>query len=225
MGLRMHRAPSRARTVLRFATRTLLLLTLALVGLSLIRWQSTLNWLGNFLVCSDRPEPADLILVMGGDFWGPRVLKAAQLGAQGWAPLVLISGPPYGGRPEGELAVELMVKQGYPHNLFAVFPHDQASTLGEVLALRPELARRGARRVIVVTSSYHSRRCAILFRLFCPGIRFVSAPAPDSHYQADDWWKDPSSHELFFSEWNKILGSVLVSYPSYWMTHWGRPGS
>ena len=227
MGLRMGAASSRARRPLRFAARVLLIAAVALVGLSLVRWQATLNWLGNFLVCSDPLEPADLILVMGGDFWGPRVLKAAQLGAQGWAPLVLISGPPYHGspegkgRPEGELAVEFLVKQGYPPKLFAVFAHDQLSTLGEVLALHRELARRGASHVIVVTSSYHSRRCAILFRLFCPGVRFLAAPAPDPHYHADRWWTDPSSHHLFFSEWSKIFGSVLVSYPSYWITHWG----
>src|SRR5579872_378799 len=175
----MRIAPSRPRPVLRLVRRALLWCALVLAGIALIRWQVVLNWLGNYLVCSDPREPADLAVVMGGDFWGPRVLTGAQIGAQGLAPLVLISGPPYAGRPEGELAVEFLVKQGYPRNLFAVFAHDQPSTLGEVLALRGELMRRGVKRVIVVTSSFHSRRCVILFRLFCPGIRFWSVPAPD----------------------------------------------
>ena len=106
--------------------------------------------------------------------------------------------------------------------MFTVFAHDQQSTLGEVLALCPELTRRGAKRVIVVTSSYHSRRCAILFRLFCPGIRFLSMPASDANYRADGWWKDVSSRKLFFSEWSKILGSVLIAYPTYHVSHWGQ---
>ncbi|HLG96286.1 MAG TPA: YdcF family protein [Bryobacteraceae bacterium] len=213
-------APSRPRSILRLVARTLVITAAALIALALIRWQATLNWAGNYLVCSDPLEHADLIVVMGGDFWGPRVIKAADLGMQGLAPVVLISGPPYRDQPEGNLAVEFLVKQGYERGLFAVFPHHESSTLGEVLVLGGELARRRARRVIVVTSAYHSRRCAILFRLFYPDIRFVLAPAPDSHYRADGWWRDPSSRHFFFSECAKILGSILFGYPAERIAQW-----
>jgi uncharacterized SAM-binding protein YcdF (DUF218 family) len=216
----MRTALSRPRRMLGLTARALLLIALILLAVAAIRWQATLNWLGNYLVCSDPLEPADLILVMGGDFWGPRVSTAAQLGALGFAPLVLISGPHYSGRPEGELAIEFLVKQGYPKDKFASFAHSEPSTVGEVRVLASELARRGVKRVIVVTSSYHSRRCALLFRLFCPGIHFISAPAPDSHYRPDEWWKDSNSHALFISEWTKILGSVLIAYPAYRLSHW-----
>jgi uncharacterized SAM-binding protein YcdF (DUF218 family) len=148
------------------------------------------------------------------------VFKAAELGRQGFAPIVLISGPPYRDRPEGEFAVEELVKRGYPRDLFAVFGHNEPSTIGEALILRSELARRGAKRVIFVTSAYHSRRCEIVLRMFCPGIHFISAPAPDSHYHADDWWRDPSSRQFFLSEWTKILGSVLIAYPTFRIHHW-----
>jgi len=218
----MRVALSRPGWVLRLARPAVLLVVAAAAVVAVIRWQATLNWLGNYLVCSDASQPADLVLVMGGDFWGPRVVKGAEIGTQGLAPLVLISGPPYSGRPEGELAVEFLLKRGYPRGLFAIFAHDQQSTLGEVLALCPELTRRGAKRVIVVTSSYHSRRCAILFRLFCPGIRFLSMPASDANYRADGWWNDAGSRKLFFSEWSKILGSVVIAYPTYRVSHWGQ---
>ena len=216
----MRVAPSRPRPVLRLVRRIVLWGALVLAAIALIRWQAVLNWLGSYLVCSDPREPADLVVVMGGDFWGPRVLTGAEIGAQGLAPLVLISGPHYYERPEGELAVEFLVKQGYPRSLFAVFAHDQPSTLGEVLALRGELMRRGVKRVIVVTSSFHSRRCVILFRLFCPGIRFLSVPAPDAGYQANGWWKNARSRQLFFSEWTKILGSVVIAYAAKWIGRW-----
>ena len=216
----MRVAPSRPRPVLRLVRRIVLWGALVLAAIALIRWQAVLNWLGSYLVCSDPREPADLVVVMGGDFWGPRVLTGAEIGAQGLAPLVLISGPPYNERPEGELAVEFLVKQGYPRSLFAVFAHDQPSTLGEVLALRGELMRRGVKRVIVVTSSFHSRRCVMLFRLFCPGIRFLSAPAPDAGYHANGWWKDARSRHLFFTEWAKILGSVVIAYTARWINRW-----
>jgi uncharacterized SAM-binding protein YcdF (DUF218 family) len=201
------------------AVRYVLLLILAgmltWMAILAIRWQATLTFLGSFLVDSQPPQRADLILVLGGDFWGPRVLTGAELARLGYAPTALISGPPYQGRPEGELAVEFLVQKGYPRELFQVFGHHADSTIGEANALRGELARLHVKRVLLVTSAYHSRRATIVLTLFCPGVRFISVPAPDPHYQIDRWWDDDSSRKLFLSEWNKILGSVLVAYPAH----------
>ncbi len=174
-----------------------------------------MSGLGRYLVSAQSPQPADLILVLGGDFWGPRVVKGADLGMQHYAPLVLISGPPYKGRPEGEFAIDFLVAHGYPRRLFQSFGHHAPSTIGEAMALRPELLRRGVKRVLLVTSNYHSRRAAIVFWLFCPGIRFIAISAPDFLYHPDEWWKDPSSRKLFFSEWSKILGTLFIEYPKY----------
>jgi uncharacterized SAM-binding protein YcdF (DUF218 family) len=181
--------------------------------------------IGYSLICSQIPRQADLILVLGGDFFGPRVFKAADLALEGFAPIVLISGPPYGGvRPEGEFAVELLTTRGYPKKLFAVFGHHARSTVEEAAALAPELRRRQVRRVILVTSAYHSRRADIVIRLFCDnGIQFISVPASDQVYTPEQWWDDPGSRKMFFSEWSKIIGSVLVAYPAYRLNTWRRP--
>jgi uncharacterized SAM-binding protein YcdF (DUF218 family) len=188
---------------------------LVVTAVAAIRWQVTLTSLGSFLVDSQPPRQADLILVLGGDFWGPRVLTGAELARLRYAPVALMSGPPYQGRPEGALAVDFLVQRGYPRELFQVFGHHAGSTIGEANALRGELARRHVRRVLLVTSSYHSRRATIVLTLFCPGVQFISIPAPDPHYHIDRWWNDDSSRQLFFSEWSKILGSVLVAYPTH----------
>lgn len=174
---------------------------------------------GKFLICSEIPQKADLILVIGGDFYGPRVLKGADLAVQGYAPLVLISGPPYQqGRPEGEFAVNFLETKGYPRRVFQVFGHNAGSTIDEAIAVRGELHRRNVHSVLLVTSAYHSRRADIVFRLFCPGIHFISVPASDNHYDPSRWWSDHSSRRLFFSECLKITGSVLVMYPRYLLT-------
>ena len=174
---------------------------------------------GSFLVCSETPQKADLILVIGGDFYGPRVIKGADLAVQGYAPFALISGPPYGpGQPEGEFAVNFLITKGYPRSLFQVFGHHARSTITEAIAVSGELRRRNVHRVLLVTSEYHSRRADVVFRLFCPGVHFISVPAPDEHYDPNRWWSDPSSRRLFFSEFEKILGSVFVVYPRYLVT-------
>ncbi len=179
-----------------------------------MRWQAVLTSLGGFLVDSKPPQKADLILVLGGDFWGPRVLTGADLATHRYAPIALISGPPYRDRPEGELAVEFLVGKGYPRELFQVFAHHASSTIEEAKALRGELARRKVKRVLVVTSAYHSRRATIVLTLFCPGVEFISIPAPDLRYHVAEWWNDEGSRHVFYLEWTKIVGSVLIGIPS-----------
>jgi len=186
--------------------------------------KTIVSLIGYSLICSRIPRPADLILVLGGEFYGPRVFKAADLAVEGYAPLVLISGPPYGdGRPEGEFAIEYLAAHGYPKKLFAVFGHHAHSTVEEAVALAPELRRRRVKRVILVTNAYHSRRADIVIRLFCDnGIEFISVPAADSFYTPERWWDDPGSRKMFFSEWSKIIGSVFLKYPEYRLKSWLR---
>jgi len=211
----------RKRAAPHWGRYAMLFMGLALV-VAAVRWQATLTFLGRLLVDSQSPQPADLVLVLGGNFWGPRVVVGAELAKQGYAPIALISGPPYRlgdrERPEGEFAVEFLVKQGFSKELFQVFSHHASSTIEEAQSLRGELERRHAKRVLLVTSSFHSRRAAIVMTLFCPSVRFISVPAPDSHYHVTEWWRDDSSRHLFFSEWSKIFGSVFVSYPTYLVT-------
>jgi uncharacterized SAM-binding protein YcdF (DUF218 family) len=174
-----------------------------------------LGFLGHFLVCDQAPQHADVVLVLGGNFYGARVLKGADLAIRGYAPFALFSGPPYQGRPEGDVAIGFLAEHGYPTANFQSVNIYARSTIEEAEAVCPELSRRGLKRVLLVTASYHSRRAAIVFRLFCPGIQFISVPAPDPEYQADTWWMDARSREHFFSEWARILGTVFVEYPSY----------
>ena len=128
---------------------------------------------------------------------------------------MLISGAPYRGRPEGEFAISYLAEHGYQTDRIESFGHHAGSTIQEAIALRPELERRGAKRVILVTSAYHSRRASLVFRIICPKIKFISVPAPDNLYHAERWWQDAGPRALFFSEWSKIAGSLLVAYPQY----------
>ena len=206
----MPAAKSRRRIAIRIAVIVLCLLAIPFLGYEL-RLHA-----GGFLVCSGTPEPADLILVIGGDFYGPRVVKAADLGLQGYAPVVLITGPPYQReRSEAEFAIDFLTSKGYPRGLFQAFGHHAGSTAAEAIVVGAELRRRQVHQVILVTASYHSRRADIVFRLFCPGIHFISVPAPDPHYDTEHWWTDPDSRRLFFSECKKIAGTILIAYPEF----------
>ena len=198
--------------------RALLVLALALGTLAL-EWRTAFAYLGNYLIDSQPPRPSDLILVLAGDFYGLRVIKGADLAVRGFAPTLLISGSPYQGRFEGDFAIGFLAQKGYVTSGFESFHHYANSTIEEAEALGPELARRGVKRVLLVTSSFHSRRSAIVFRLFCPGIEFISVPSSDPEYQPSNWWMDARSKSLFYSEWSKILGTLLIGYPRHLVSH------
>jgi len=174
-----------------------------------------LTALARFLTLSQQPEPADLILVLGGNFWGPRTLLGAELGARGYAPRVMISGPPYRNQPESDLAIGFLEEKGYRKELFISFPISGKSTIEEVIAVCPELKRLGAHRILIVTSAYHSRRANVVFRLFCPGLKLRSIAATDPQFDAERWWKNERYRRIFFSEWTKLLGTVFWKYPAY----------
>jgi uncharacterized SAM-binding protein YcdF (DUF218 family) len=174
-----------------------------------------LPWIGEWLVSMDTPVPADLIVVLGGDFWGRRVVRAAELGSQGYAPHVLISGPDYRVNgipiPEGELAARFLVTKGYPRDLFWVFPHHAASTIEEAKALAPELKRLKARRLLIVTSSYHSRRASLVFHSVLPFSEVRVVGVPEEYFQPESWWQTPVGRQLVQSEWTKIAGTIVLS--------------
>ncbi len=182
---------------------------------SLFFWEPILDEVGEFLALSELPSHSDLIVVLGGDFYGPRVLAAAELGVRGYAPRVMISGPPYNDSPESDLAIEFLVKKGYPRDLFFGLPHYAGNTIDEVHALCPALRRLRVRRVTLVTASFHSRRASIDFNLFCPGIDYHSVAAPDQFFHPEHWWLYPPSRRLVGLEWAKIAGSILWKFPAY----------
>ena len=190
---------------------------LAAIGFLLVLSRSTwLPWIGEWLVSSDTPEPADLIVVLGGDFFGRRVVAAAELGLKGYAPHVMISGPDYRANgtlyPEGDLATRFLVEKGYPRSLFWTFSHHEGSTIDEAKVLAPELKRLKARRILIVTSNYHSRRASLVFHALLPFSEVRVIGVPEEAFQPESWWKTQAGRQLVQSEFQKIAGTIVIGF-------------
>jgi uncharacterized SAM-binding protein YcdF (DUF218 family) len=191
--------------------------------------QQVLNGLGEFLVVSDPLQHADLIYVFAGDFWGSRVLLGANLGSQGWAPKVIMAGGLYTGGGHlnsyaSDLSVDFAVQHGYPRGLFLPVRLEAESTIDEACAMGPVFHRLGARRILLVTSNFHSRRAAQVFRLFLPEFEFRMEGAPDDTFDPHAWWKTPLQRHLLFGEYQKTIGTVLVRFhlaDARWFRHGG----
>ena len=185
----------------------ILLLAALVCAIAVAFHQSILTSFGRFLTLRETPEAADLILVLAGDFYGSRVLTGAELGARGYARHVLISGTPYQNTYDCDLAVRFAVSKGYSPDLFLTARHQATSTIEEARVLEPVLRRLGARRVILVTSDYHSRRASLVFHLFLPGFQFLSVAAP-GEFHSSSWWESAPDRRLFFSEYWKMIGTL-----------------
>ncbi|HKW96942.1 MAG TPA: YdcF family protein [Bryobacteraceae bacterium] len=167
------------------------------------------GWMAEALVHSDQPFHAGLIVAIAGDPYGHRILKAAELVKQGYAPQILVSGAPgFYDLHENDLAIPFAVRRGYPAQWFIPFPHEAHSTDEEAQAIIPELRRRGVRRVILVTSDYHSRRALRTFRKYGPDIDMRMVAVPDPHFNPHGWWRSREGRKIFFLEWSKTLASL-----------------
>ena len=129
-----------------------------------------LRAISDYLEVSDPPEKADVIVVLGtGD--GPRLQWAAQLYSRGYAPRVLLTGY-INYAPADNFARD----HGIPlENV--ILERDSTTTYTNATCSAPILRGLGARKVILVTSWYHSRRALQTFRRVLPDVRYVSVPA------------------------------------------------
>ncbi|MCS6952686.1 MAG: YdcF family protein [Bryobacterales bacterium] len=150
-----------------------------------------LGALGRSLVQAEPPQRAELIVVLAGDWWGNRILKAGELVRQGYAPQALVSGPDGAyGYHECDLAIPFAVRHGYPESWFLHLHIRARSTREEAQAVLAELRRRRVRSVLIVTSDYHTRRAGAIYRSLAPAelqIRVVAAP--DAFFRPDRWWQ------------------------------------
>jgi uncharacterized SAM-binding protein YcdF (DUF218 family) len=177
-----------------------------LIALSHSVW---MGWMGTCLVDAEKPVRADLIVVLAGDVYGHRILKGAELVKAGYAPSIVVSGPPgFYGLHENELAIPFALRHGYPEAWFIPFPHDALSTRDEARALLPEIEKLHARRVDVVTSDYHTRRALSMVRAAWPGVEIHMVAAPDEFFTPQGWWHTREGRKTFFLEWTKTLASL-----------------
>ncbi len=169
-----------------------------------------LRALSHWLVHNDAPFRADMVLVLAGDGTGYRILKAADLVAKGYAPKVGVSGPQvYYDLYESDIAIPFAVRHGYPAGWFIPLPNVSFSTDEEARAIVPELRKLQVKRLIVVTSDYHTGRSWRVYRRLAPDmeLRMVAAPVP--WFTMDDWWRSRQGRKHIFYEYTKSLAYLL----------------
>jgi len=196
---------------------------------------------GNFWIVDDPPAASDAIVILGDDdYQGDRATRAAELFKAGWAPRVIASGRylrPYAGI--SELEEHDLMDRGVPKGVIVRLEHHAENTRDEAIAISQFIASHGWKRIIVVTSNYHTRRAQyICERVFPPGTVLRVAAARDAEYDPGDWWLSRAGLKLFTHEFAGMIlsmwelrrnnvqttGSSWFHLPFEGSTHlWGSP--
>jgi uncharacterized SAM-binding protein YcdF (DUF218 family) len=145
-----------------------------------------------FLQVQSTTNSADVIVVLGGEAM-VRTDHALELFREKDAPRVIVSGH---GDCESNKAE--LVQAGVPKAAIQT-ECDSLTTRENALNSIKLLRKQGAKRVILVTSWYHSRRALKTFQKFAPEITFISLPAP----RRPTAWKYERGY--VFSEYLKII--------------------
>ena len=208
-----HRPSQRGGIIRRVLAALFVLLTL--LSLWLLRAPILRSAVQTFIV-EDELQPSDAIVVLGDDNYpGDRATRGAELFHGRWAPVVVASGRYL--RPSASLA-DLMAQdlaaRKVPVDAIVPLRHRADSTRSEAEAIG-ELAReRRWRRLIVVTSSYHTRRSRYIFRDVLPAdVEVRVAPAVDSDFDPQGWWQSREGRKTFVRE---SLAWALALWESVW---------
>ncbi len=149
------------------------------------------------------------MVVLGGDDYGTRITKGAQLATTGYAPFVIVSGPPILGEHESDITIHYAETKGYPAALFHPLTNECNSTRAETAFIGHYLKTQGIRKILLVTSNYHTGRAAYLMRAQNPWLWVVVIPAPDNYFSADSWWKTRGGLKTVFYETVKRIATWL----------------
>src|SRR5262249_32044831 len=104
-------------------------------------------------------------------------------------------------------------ERGVPKDKILRVSHQAENTREEAMALRPLAIERKWRRVIVVTSSYHTRRARYVFaHVFPASIAVRVSGAKDGDFDPDSWWERRVSIKRFATE---VTGMVVAIWESW----------
>jgi uncharacterized SAM-binding protein YcdF (DUF218 family) len=211
------KAPGRNRRSLFFINVLLILIPLTFFG-----YRPFLRAAGNVLVVQDVPQAADAIVVLAGGEPG-RALKAAELYQRHLAPVVVITTEPppaiyeearkHGVElvPSYENYFRMLVGYGVPaNNIVRIEPYVY-DTLDELTHVADLARQRNWKRILVVTSNFHTRRSKMVCRyVFAPGITFSVIGSNYDSFDPDNWWTTQARVRTFAIEAEK-----LVTYSAY----------
>lgn len=195
---------------MRETMRRLIKLLLAFAVLAGVLW--LLSRVGPWLII-DQPQKSDVLIILGGDENDIRLHQGEQLLRQGYAGHgfidAVISTVDFGRTPAENAEEYLSRAPQDVRTRMSVCPMTADSTTEEIMAVRFCLERVGARRVLIVTSDFHTRRSLSVARKILPQFQW-SASAARTQVSQPKWWRNRGALRDVFIEYEKLVFWKLV---------------
>lgn len=188
-------------------------------------WILLAPFLATGLVIEKPLEKADAILVLGGSgTYLERTRKAAEAYQSGTAPKILLTNDGEFGawsRTENknpafyELARNNLVKLGVPAENIEILEPDVTGTIYEARLLAVKARKDGLKKVLIVTSAYHTSRSLRTFEKVLADekveteLGIVSPPTGIQTPNPRFWWLKPKG-------WQMVAGEYLKN-AVYWL--------
>jgi uncharacterized SAM-binding protein YcdF (DUF218 family) len=167
--------------------------------------------IGNFLVFQDELEPSDAIVVLVGSSTGNRIEEAVRVFDKGMGKILVFSGYSYYPGIDSHRGMkQYAIKLGVPEEkIVAEKAIGETSTWGEALSNIKLLKRLQAKSLILVTSSFHTRRSHWVYERVIKSLNMNITlrvqPAYDPKVPYPGWWKIRSGKKSVFDEYIKLF--------------------
>lgn len=177
-----------------------------------------LRWMGGHLVHEDPLAQSDAIVILSGGV-PEREMAASDLFRAGWSSKVLLMAEPpsqavallrgRGVRVPLEIdeRVRYLSELGVSPGAITVLPGVVESTFAEAEAVHRWASGAGARRLIIVTSTYHTARARFVFtrRFRRSETSIVMRGAPADAFDPAGWWRSRTMLRNGLFEWQKVV--------------------
>jgi uncharacterized SAM-binding protein YcdF (DUF218 family) len=193
------------------------------IALLLVAMGPLFAWLGArlLIVKADMPSADAIVVLSGSATYVERAAWAAMLYRQGRAPVVILTNDGLIGGWDHvadrnphfyELAAKELQRQGVPADKIQIALESAAGTYQESLVLREYATTHKIKRLLVVTSAYHTRRALWSMRHACEGSGIevgIVSPPPG--------WQTPTGFTWWYHRWGwKVVAGEYVKMVYYW---------
>jgi uncharacterized SAM-binding protein YcdF (DUF218 family) len=182
---------------------------LSVVGVAAVFGPTALHGYARSFRVND-PAPSDaIVLLLGG--LGDRPQRVAELYRQGYAPRILLGESGTIGRStlsEARESRRILIEEGVPATAITILPPPVVtSTFMEAEAVRRFAESHRLRRIIVVTTDFHTRRACWIFRqvLSGTGIEVRGAASPHPLFSELNWYRSDEGLVTYLDETIKSL--------------------
>jgi uncharacterized SAM-binding protein YcdF (DUF218 family) len=193
-----------------------------LVGILLLLL-ALLHWGGYLLVASDPlPPHVDAAVVLQGSIVGEkaRVAGAAEILQQGIADRALLSVPreSYWGQSIPPVA-RAYIERNYGNAIASQVDFCENSALSteeEAQVLADCVREHNGKTILIITSSYHTRRARFIWRRTirgrAPAMSLWVHGVPDPDFQPDGWWRHRLYAKTWYLEFTKLVWALLFEF-------------